>query len=375
MKNKTQISWSVISEINELKDIKDSWNLLNLLSNNGCFCTSPEWLLNWIDIFWQPEWRLHVLVGSSNNETIALAPFFIQTKSGCSYLRFIGTGEPEQEEITSEYIDILFLEKYQYQVVDFLSHHIKSIKNRIQQLEFNRVLETSLIVKVVDLLANKFYINKNPSGLRYIVNLKTSNWAEYLSKINSKSFKKKLKVCLRRFSETKSSNHEVLYDSKDIKKMYPKLVKLHQTSWNNNNKEGAFSTKKFNQFHQNFLTKASKENNVLFLTIVIGDTIVAVFYYIIYKKHCYYYQSGINKDFRPNLSPGILGHALMIQYCQKHKIQSYDFMMGNQSDSYKSKFNPNTEQMYDILLVKKDFSGFFYLLRWSLKKLKHYLQL
>ena len=151
------------------------------------------------------------------------------------------------------------------------------------------------------------------------------------------------------------------------------LLELHQQTWLSQGKPGAFCSDKFNLFHKQFIHLSSNVNKVKFLVIEVNNKVIAVFYFLIDNECCYYYQSGINKNFRPNISPGVLGHSLMIQYCIDHQIESYDFMMGSINNSYKSQFNPDTEKMFNILLVKKNSAGFLVYLKWQLRKIKHYI--
>jgi len=372
MKQFNSINWKTITTIEELKQLKSSWVELNKMVNNDCLFTSPEWLLVWLDTFWQTDWKLYVNAAFKDHDLILLAPFYIESLNGVNTLRFIGTGEPEIEEISTEYIDILCVRDYQLQAIEILSKEINNSSSYIQSIIFERVLDSSLVLKLAKALTSSFYSKKTNIGLRYFINLMDNSWENYLDKLPQKSFKSKLQRSLKRFSNLENAQYQILNESSEILSFYPKMVKLHQQNWTKKGKPGAFISNKFNSFHQQLIKNTAIHNKVKLLIIKVDKEVIAVFYFLLDKGGCYYYQSGIYNDFRPNISPGFLSHSLMIQYCLKHQIKFYDLMMGKPVNSYKSQFSPELDKMYSTLLVKKNLSGFFILLKWKLQKIKRW---
>ena len=196
------------------------------------------------------------------------------------------------------------------------------------------------------------------SGTRYCLNI-PNVWTDYLQNLPSSSFRKKLQRSYQRFIALPESKYTVLTTGSEIMDKFPKLIRLHQSSWQKKGKSGAFYCEEFTSFHHQLIEKISHTNNVSLLVIEVKNQIIAVFYFFMDKDCCYYYQSGIDKAFRPNISPGILGHSLMIQYCIEHNIKSYDFMMGASSGSYKSMFDTEKTNMFEIRMIRKNMLGFF----------------
>lgn len=353
--------------------LRYQWNEFNGIAENGNIFLSWIWLCNWWKIYSTQNDTLNIMMLYQDNRLISICPFYIQYTNSESILRFIGTGEAEIAEVASEYMDILCLQEYKKEVISKLYQYFTNVNNPFQRIEFNRVLENSLAGELVALLTKQYYIRKLNIGLRYYIDLYNTSWSQYLSRVASKSFKKKIHQCHHRFLALPSSRYYVLTDLPSIEKLYPQLIELHQRMWQSKGKAGAFYSEQFKQFHLNLIRTIVDKGEIRLLIIEANTKLIAVFYYLISHDCCHYYQSGIDRDYRPNISPGFLGHSLMIQYCIEHHIKGYDFMMGNIDGSYKSKFMPDTGAMFDYYLVQKNLSGFFVYLKWKIQKIRYYL--
>ncbi len=361
-----------ICDVQGFNELVGNWDELNNFSEAGNIFLSYTWMREWWNIYAQKKDKLYIIAFYKNQNLVAICPFYIQYLATGLILRFIGTGEPESEEVYSEFLDVLCLKEYESDVIREVYNHLNNLYGNFQFVIFNRILEKSLVFNLSNLLSKDYYSKINHNGLRYYLKLLNKSWKGYLSKIPSKSFKNKLKRCQNHFFQLPSSKYIVFNEVSKIQKVYPNLIDLHQKSWVKKGHRGVFCSSQFNLFHQNIIKHHVDSNSVYFLVVEVEENVIAVFYFLIDKNCCYYYQSGIDREFKPNVSPGYLGHALMIQYCIEHNIKYYDFMMGS-SYSYKSKFNPETERVFDIFMVERNLFGTFIFFKWTLQKLKKYL--
>ena len=110
------IEWRLIEDIEQLKQYTEQWQELVQTSQANLF-SSPQWIMTWIDIYWQSSWQLKVISGFNNNKLIAIAPLYLQIKSGLlsiSTLLPLGQGEPEESEVLSEFQDVVITEAFNY---------------------------------------------------------------------------------------------------------------------------------------------------------------------------------------------------------------------------------------------------------------------
>lgn len=72
------ITWQLISNINELHEIKEQWQRLAEQSLNSTPFSSPQWLLTWYNVYWQENWELTTLAAYVDNQLVAVLPVYIQ---------------------------------------------------------------------------------------------------------------------------------------------------------------------------------------------------------------------------------------------------------------------------------------------------------
>ncbi len=364
----------LINESHEFEKLHNKWKELNSKLNDGIFFLNYVWCKEWWYTYSKRNDRLYIITIFKSQELVAICPLYLQDSVSGNILRFIGTGEPEYAEVSSEFLDILCLDEYKKDVVNEVFNYILKNSKCFQCIIFNKVLDDSIVLMLSKLLSKTFFLKKSIPGIRYYIQISSLTWHEYIKSIPSKNFKYKIKKINKLFSKHPDANYRVVSDIEELNKLYTELINLHQNSWKNKGKLGAFHTNKFIQFHRKIIEHSQKYKNVRFLAIEIDGSLVAIFYFITHGDWCHYYQSGINRKFEPKVSPGVLGHLMMMQYCIDHGYKYYDFMMGDEFNSYKSRFNPSTQIMYDIELERRNFHGTFIKLKWLLQSYKQYIK-
>jgi len=156
------ITWQILTNIKQLSSISTEWHELNQASNHGCLFTSPEWQLNWLEVYWQKNWHLYSFAAYQENELIALLPFYYQKTTKVlsqQHLFFIGQGEAEQAEVASEYLDILMHHNYAKQLLPYC------IK-KLSQTSFDS-FSARAVTKTANILKAIAPVNYKPCGIQY----------------------------------------------------------------------------------------------------------------------------------------------------------------------------------------------------------------
>lgn len=329
-----KISWKIIKSIDELVTYKSQWQKLAKNSPDGFF-TSPEWLLEWINVYWQKSWQLSVIIGTTDNTLSVLAPFYIQNKKafGITYKALfpIGQGEVEHAEVASEYQDILISIKHD-------EIHAK-IANQIKALTYD-----NLTWRAISKQANLLKISKhlpqarvNVAGTRYAIYNACSKEV-LLSKNNRYKWNKCKKLLLE-------NNADFFWcDTDQLQDHWLKLKEMHTQRWRLKNKSGAFTSADFNIFHQNLIKQGLCKISIL----KIKGKLAAINYYLIGDNCLYFYQSGWENNYA-SLSPGFSLHQWSIE---NNALDCYDFMMGEHQQSYKSSYSCN--QIADMFTLKQE---------------------
>jgi hypothetical protein len=325
----------IVSSYDQLASV---FSAFNNVGESGTIFESPAWLNTWYKHYWQAHWQLHCVVYFQGDAIVGYAPFYIQKAQGFPYvssLYFIGQGEPESTEVSSEYLDIQIKAGYETALYTRIAQHLNTLS--VDVLIIKAILSDSHIAKILpslngDINSRDYY--------RYIVECK--KWSLQNVSKNTRSRIKRTENQLKQF------NADIRWLAKeDILAIWPMLAAFHQTRWNKKGNLGAFNSSAFNAFHLSLIN--DHLNNVEISAIFIDNQPIALNYYLVDESTYYFYQSGWDQKKHEKLSPGLYLHYWSIEHCS---AVNYDFMMGGINDSYKAKFSCDKLLMLSVNLIK-----------------------
>lgn len=337
MKSNNIVSWETIDSIEKLVAIKVEWEEFYLKNSIDVPFINITWLTIWIKYYWQKDWQLKVLIGRSNNSIFTIMPMYIQIDKSIfskSTMYPIGIGEPELKEVSTEYLDIVIASEFE-------GLALKKIKKWILDLNVDEIVWRGTLQNshVLNLFQSFDHSLRKPNATRYIVD--NQSWSV-------KSLSKNMRSRYRRgLNQLSKLDAEIKWIKKgDINQYWQIMKDFHQSRWLGRNKTGAFCCEEFNQFHAEF--RSQSPENIAMSAVWVNGTPIAIHYYFMDSTTLYFYQSGWNENEYAHLSPGLLLHIWSIENTDK---LYYDFMMGKKCDSYKAKFSPQQQLMYNVQLT------------------------
>jgi hypothetical protein len=336
MNNKmdNNITWRLISDIHTLGEISEQWQSVAQQSSNPTPFSSPEWILNWYQVYWQQNWELATLAGYINDDLVVVFPSYIQHSRQWPYLKVLyplGQGEPEEAEVSSEYPDIQILPSFENIIYPALLEKLTELN--VDQISWNAVLQNSHIIKLLE----KTYESK-PITSHFRYRIECFKWTlQELSKNTRSRYK-------RSNNQLKKINAEFHWvNSKDYMMYTTLLIEYHQSLWESRGNKGAFSHPNFKKFHNQFRT----QNSVKISAVTVDNTPIAINYYFSDETTLYFYQCGWDSNNHANFSLGLALHLWSIENCH---YKYYDFMMGDIKHSYKSKYGAQREPMSNMVI-------------------------
>jgi hypothetical protein len=348
------ITWVEITKIEQLISILPQWERLIKTQTTYTVFSSISWLNSWLETFWQNDWQLNVLIAWCEDELVAIVPIYYQQDNTLLPIKIfypLGQGEVEAQEVSTEYIEIIFDKKFQNYTLPRIQLWLLNLK--ADQIKWHALLHNSPIKSMLEKHKQSIPLQ----ATRYCVDC--SNWS--IDKL-SKNMRSRYR---RGFNQLDKLNGEMIWvKQSDFDLYWTKMKLFHQHRWQEKNKKGAFCSDEFNKFHTKFRNKSPK--NVAMSAILINNSPIAIHYYFSDATTLYFYQSGWDEAEYSHLSPGMLLHLWSIK--NNHKTY-YDFMMGKKHDSYKAKFGTIQEPMYNITIT---FSPIKLLIHRILKKMKLY---
>lgn len=345
----------VIDTHDELYSLRASWDEILVAQEEAPPFLSWEWMSTWWKVYKTTNTKLLVLVFSDAAQVVAIAPFYVRKSAGpigLKTLYFLGTGEPEEKEVCSEYLDFISLPEYAQSVSDLVVRYLSSNNNLWDRIELHRVLESSSLLSFFknSAVAEKYSVIQKKCGQRYFIDL-PNQWDSYLQTLRS-SMRRSIRAAYKKLDCQANFEVKFIESEDEIKSTMRELIKLHSESWEMRGKPGAFVSHEFCEFHHKIAELMLKNSMLQMLTISISGEVIAVLYNFKIRNVNYYYQSGLDMMRYSSLKPGVLLHSEAIKFSIANKIAKYDFMMAGE-DSYKKRFGCRTSEMFHIKVWNK----------------------
>ena len=159
----------IIREEDEYLLLQSDWEQLHSESKARELCNSWVWLYCWWKIFKQSEWELQICCLYDNDRLLAIAPYYIDRRVSGGCLRLMGKGEPEKQEVCSEFVDILVKPSDEMQAMEVLANHHRLHFKNIARIELLQIVEDSVVGGVWE--KTGFFLRQKKRGVRYQVPL------------------------------------------------------------------------------------------------------------------------------------------------------------------------------------------------------------
>lgn len=321
----------VIRDLPALEAFEAEWTRLWALS-----APPPPMLeFGWIRQWWQQhraEGELLVVVSYDGGEPIGVAPLYVRSREAniggvLRTVLFLGTGEPEFEEVCGENAGWLgpptSRRGVTVAVADVLGQE-RSIWDRLSL----RYMGPDL-VPAEDLrqLLNPLLLETTlERSTNYRVQVESFD--EYVARIPSASRRGRFRKLMRRGAEA-GLELVVASDVTQARELLERLAHLHQSYWRERDEPGAFASAKFHTFHRSMLEQHWSAGRLWLYGLRRPDgRWVALHYNLQAGDILYYYLSGIDYDAASKLAPGTLILLHGIDLAARRGVRVFDLLAG-----------------------------------------------
>lgn len=129
------------------------------------------------------------------------------------------------------------------------------------------------------------------------------------------------------------------------------LKTLHQKSWQQRGKAGAFANNFFERFCRSLIRAGLEDAKIDLLRVTVGQSPLGYLFNLIHDGKVMNYQSGIRYESDPHLKPGLISHAMAIDHYLRDGKAIYSFLAGDAQ--YKNSLAKKRENLYWMTLQKK----------------------
>jgi CelD/BcsL family acetyltransferase involved in cellulose biosynthesis len=333
-----QYKLKVISKDDEFRALAPQWNDLLDRSPSDSIYLTWEWLFTWWETFGGPGRQPHIItIHDASSRLVGILPLIITEKVECQIIRlkvleFLGTGEAENDEVCSNYLDLITDQPPADIWACLLDYIEQGFNDKRWDCVSLRAVPWESIEKIslTSTAGYRFSIEENtPSA---VVDL-SEGWENYLA-----GLQKKRRSQIRRGRkdlELKGKVDFTVVDSPDrIPGAYRKFVDLHQARWESTGGRGLFSSPVFAEFHEKIIARMGGKNNIEVNLLTCGGQLLAATYKYRYKKRVYRYLSAYDPEFDSKIGLGLIERTYDIERAINRGYSYMDFFRAG-PDSYK----------------------------------------
>ncbi len=335
------LSWSIVSSAGELEQLAGAWRELLSRSGSDEPMLSPDWLLPWWRRFGGEGGReLRIGVAFRGDTLVGLVPLLARWHwyaLGIPFrrLELLGTGEPERDEICSEYLNVIAERGAEAELLQSLADGLaRGVFGSWDELVFSGMDGTSALPGqlAAELRKRGVAPSQEETSVAPFIPL-PATWGAYLQGLSATS-RYLVTRSLRDFDRWAGDGFELHHarSRAELAEGRRVLLALHASRWGH---DGAFSSPRFDAFHEEVMP-ALLDRGALDLSWICarGEPVVAL-YNLRWSGKVYSYQCGRRLDVPREVRPGIVIHAHAIRSAIEAGMREYDFLGG--SSQYKRK--------------------------------------
>lgn len=114
--------------------------------------------------------------------------------------------------------------------------------------------------------------------------------------------------------------------------------------------DSGYKNPQFIRFHENLIRASFKDNQIILLKVLSGETTIAIIYFHRVDKTVFFYLHGLLYEKDSKLKPGLVAHSLASQYFMQQGMNIYDYMGGY--SQYKSQLSRQSEDLVTVVIQR-----------------------
>jgi CelD/BcsL family acetyltransferase involved in cellulose biosynthesis len=356
----SELTLSVVDSHAGMTALQEEWNSLLEKSRARNICLRWEWHHAWWDIYHDSGAKPCIVLVRDGGRLVGLVPLYLQIRKkfgifNIRTLRFLGTGEPEWEEVASEYLDIAALDGYERRVAKIVWEYLRASKSW-DQLVFNDVLDDSLVLTDLRhiLVLEKASAVLETTGVRYSVRL-ARTWQDYIAALDPGAAKR-LPYKRRKLERAGQVVEKMVTEPGELDQAFDDLVRLHTSRWAARGGAGVFASPRFTAYHKKLARMLLPLGMLRIRMLSLNDATIAVLLNFQCGNTEYFYQGGFDVEAAAKYSPGIVAHVYAIENAIHGGLEYYDFMKGG-TTSYKTEFGCTESPMCKLSVFSRSWRG------------------
>jgi CelD/BcsL family acetyltransferase involved in cellulose biosynthesis len=348
----------ILATSSQLEALSPEWDSLMARSDTGDEpMRSPAWVGAWWRCFGEGR-RLRLVTFRQGPRLVGVVPLCLRTAWAAPgvpmrRLDLVPSGEPEAEEIASEYIGPVIESGLEQMVVDRLAELLAA--DAVGRWDELVMPAMSLHGPVVPILSGAFErlgsVNQELTGGAPYIPL-PADWEEYLARL-SPSHRSLVRRSLRAFDRWTGGHAElrVARTARELEVGAAALRELHAARWQQAGHPGLFAAPRFREFHDRVMPELLARGALELMWLRAHGRPVAALYNLVWRDKVYFYQSGRRPGLPRDVRAGVVIHALAIRRAIEQGRREYDFLAG--ASRYKQELALATRPIGRLRVVRR----------------------
>jgi CelD/BcsL family acetyltransferase involved in cellulose biosynthesis len=351
------LSAEVVNDASRFFRMSEEWDELVTRSGSNQPTMSSLWLSAWWKIFGDSR-PLRVALFRDGRRLVGAVPLYSRVHfypPGIPFVRLeqLASGEPERDEICSEYLSPLAERGAEAAVADALvSLFLRGGLGNFDEVVLAAMdAEASMVAPLSErLLAHGEKVEQRFREVSAHTPL-PSSFAGYLQGLPA-NHRQNVRRALRKWNEWTGGQETFVHveTPSSLREGQRILERLHGERWSATRREGAFGSARFRAFHELVLPRLLERGALDLFWIIAHGRPVAARYNIVWGKKVHAYLGGRRMDLPTGISPGIVAHAHAIERAILAGQEEYDLLGGMRG--HKRELAVRTRTIIDLRLVR-----------------------
>ena len=336
-------------QLDDITALQSQWKKIEEQSNCSFFL-SWHWIETWLRCF-EPTtevlriYYLEELVG------IALLVRSKEIRHGVitsNRLMLHETGDVDQDQVWIEYNGILSVDCHEENVLKTAIDFITTTFKGWDEMVIGAISESYVrTIKAQAKLANHVKWHAPTYGVDLAV-IRVQG-VDYLSTL-SRNTRYQINRAHKEYKKLGTINLSRAENEVQALAFFSEIAPLHKKRWGSKKGQSGFANPAFVNFHNALIKSAWGAGNIDLWKLEVDGKVVSYFYNFIYRNKVYFYLSGLDNPNSAKLKPGMLGHALCIEFYLQNNLDYYDLMGGG--ERYKASLAKRSVELFKIAVQK-----------------------
>ncbi len=317
-----------ITTLESSSGVPDWWVPLFAEAKRTSIFLTSEWIQTWLDVYGR-DFSGHWICWDIDGKVVGGCLILIRvTRKQIFSLRtiyFNATGDSAQRTPLAEFNDVLFIEPYGEKIANDLAEFLMT--RHWDRLSISGYEPGGVLSLLSDALPNSSFQHEPETAAYVDLRLLKNSPFEKMLSANTRS---QLKRCQRRYEE--QTGGITIYRATTVTEAIAYLDQLaafHNERRAAKGETGSFESTAIVGFHKRLIPLLFDQGQVDLLRIASGVTSIGYLYNFVRNGKVYFFQSGFHYNGDSKMKPGLLAHALAIQYYAENGRAEYDFLAGD----------------------------------------------